>query len=236
MRVADKFKPKKLTEVIYPNATVEQRIMAHASGGLSGNLMLWGPNGTSKSTVANLLPEAISGEDAIIEAKSLSVLLDQPNFQAIISNSCMLASFNANSQYYIVSHELDSYKIKAHEFWVLMDKYSTQMKVIITTNDPMKVHQSIRSRCTAVHFPAVQPHQVLNRAQYILQEEGVHLTDAAVMHYLSAVQHHGDLRKYFEKLDDLIFLQSKGAPFPPVPNGTKATAALSIVPSIKKAA
>ena len=83
MRVADKYKPKNLSEVIYPSATVEQRIMAHASGGLSGNLMLWGPNGTSKSTVANLLPEAISGEDAIVEGKSLSVLLDQPNFQAL---------------------------------------------------------------------------------------------------------------------------------------------------------
>lgn len=236
MRVADKYKPKKLPEVIYPNEAVKERIMAHATGGLSGNLMLWGPNGTSKSTVANLLPEAISGEDAFTEPMTLNTLLDHPQCDEIISKSCLLASFNSNAQYYIVSHELDNYKIKAHEFWVLMDKYSTQMKVIITTNDPMKVHPSIRSRCTSVHFPAVKPHQVLNRAQYILQQEGVHLTDAAVMHYLSAVQHHGDLRKYFEKVDDLIFLQSKGAPFPPVPAGTQAANRLSVVPTIKKAA
>ncbi|ANJ00418.1 hypothetical protein A8O14_10235 [Polynucleobacter wuianus] len=236
MRVADKHKPKNLDEVIYPNQTVKERIMAHATGGLTGNLMLWGPNGTSKSTVANLLPVAISGENAFVETKSLNVLMDHPQFEEIISKSCLLTTFTDSHQYYIVSHELDNYKIKAHEFWVLMDKYSTQMKVIITTNDPMKVHPSIRSRCTPVHFPAVQPHQVLKRAQYILQQEGVHLTDAAVMHYLSAVQHHGDLRKYFEKLDDLIFLQSKGTPFPPVPTGTQAANRLSVVPVIKKAA
>lgn len=90
--------------------------------------------------------------------------------------------------------------------------------VIITTNNPMNVHPSIRSRCDNIGFPKLSARQVLGRAQHILKAEGVLLPDYQVLYYLTQEEVHGDLRKYFKKLDEIIFIITTGLDLPPVPS------------------
>ena len=66
MKTSVKYAPKNLGDVIYPNTAVRTRIQAYMSGQLEGNILLWGPNGTGKTTVANMLPSYISGANAYI--------------------------------------------------------------------------------------------------------------------------------------------------------------------------
>ena len=54
----------------------------------------------------------------------------------------------------------------------------------------------------------------LPRIQYVLQTEGLTLPDAQVLYYIQQVEHLMDLRKYFKKADDLLFLHRNGLPFP----------------------
>jgi DNA polymerase III gamma/tau subunit len=61
-----KYTPKQLTDVIFQNAGVEARVNAYANGRLGGNILLYGPNGTGKTSLANLLPNLISGNGAYI--------------------------------------------------------------------------------------------------------------------------------------------------------------------------
>ncbi len=51
MKIADKYSPQNLGEVVYPNEAVKVRIQAYMSSQLEGHLLLWGPNGTGKTTV-----------------------------------------------------------------------------------------------------------------------------------------------------------------------------------------
>ena len=69
MKVEIKYAPQSLADVIYPNKQTETLIQGYASGQLEGNLMLWGSNGTGKTSVANLLPTAIAGAQAAVEDK-----------------------------------------------------------------------------------------------------------------------------------------------------------------------
>jgi replication-associated recombination protein RarA len=214
MKIADKYSPQNLGEVVYPNEAVRIRIQAYMSSQLEGNLLLWGPNGTGKSTVADLLPTYISSANAQID-RDYQALLQKPDLQAYIANCCSIASM-CGEKHFMVFHEFDNATDDVHELWTALDKYSDKLMLIITTNNPMNVHRSLRSRCDDVHFPALTARQVLPRAQKILAAEGVDLPDHQVLHYLTQIEHHGDLRKYLAKLDEILLLSRSGS-LPPVP-------------------
>lgn len=219
MKIADKYKPTNLGEVVYPNEAVRIRIQAYMSGQIEGNLLLWGPNGTGKTSVADLLPQYISGINAQVDTDFESIL-KRNDLNSYIANSCSVADLCGHKKYFMVFHEFDNAKSNINEFWTALDKYSNQLMVIITTNNPMSVHKSLRSRCDEIHFPALSARQVLSRAQKILAAEGVTLPDSQLLHYLTQIEHFGDLRKYFAKLDEILYLHKTGGYFPPAPNTT----------------
>lgn len=217
MKTSVKYAPKNLGEVIYPNDAVRTRIQAYMSGQLEGNILLWGPNGTGKTTVAELLPYKISGDAAHVETQSFDEILKKEDLRGYIANSCSIADF-AGSKYFMVFHEFDNAKANVSKFWTIIEEYADQLMLIITSNDPMSIHKSLRSRCDEIAFPALTARQVLPRALKILAAEGVNLPEKQVLHYLTQIEHFGDLRKYFAKLDEIIFLSKSGGAFPPAPN------------------
>lgn len=216
MKTANKYKPTNLGEVIYPSEAVRIRIQAYMSGNLEGNLLLWGPNGTGKTSVADLLPAYINNGDAPVDT-NYDAILKKDDLNGYIANSCSIAEWGGHKKHFMVFHEFDNAEDDVNELWTAMDKYSDKLMVIITTNNPMSVHQSLRSRCDEVHFPALTARQVLRRSQSILNQEGLSLLDAQVLHYLEQIEHFGDLRKYFAKLDEILLLSRMGAILPPVP-------------------
>ena len=216
MKTANKYKPTNLGEVIYPSEAVRIRIQAYMSGNLEGNLLLWGPNGTGKTSVADLLPAYINNGDAHVDT-NYEAILKKDDLNGYIANSCSIAEWGGHKKHFMVFHEFDNAEDEVNELWTAMDKYSDKLMVIITTNDPMSVHKSLRSRCDEVHFPALTARQVLRRSQSILDQEGLTLPDAQVLHYLEQIEHFGDLRKYFAKLDEIILLSRMGAILPPFP-------------------
>jgi DNA polymerase III delta prime subunit len=217
VKTAIKYAPKNLGEVIYPNDAVRTRIQAYMSGALEGNILLHGPNGTGKTTVADLLPHYIGGDDAFIETESFDDILKKDDLRAYIANSCGIASFS-NSKYFMVFHEFDNAKVNLSKFWTVIEEYADQLMLIITTNEPMNIHKSLRSRCDQIAFPALTARQVLSRAQKILTAEGVSLPDKQVLYYLTQIEHFGSLREYCRKLDEIIFLSKTGGAFPAAPS------------------
>ena len=216
MKTANKYKPTNLGEVIYPSEAVRISIQAYMSGNLEGNLLLWGPNGTGKTSVADLLPAYINNGDAHVDT-NYEAILKKDDLNAFIANSCSIAEWGSHKKHFMVFHEFDNAKDDVNELWTAMDKYSDKLMVIITTNNPMSVHKSLRSRCDEVHFPALTARQVLRRSQSILNQEGLSLADSQVLHYLEQIEHFGDLRKYFAKLDEILLLSRMGAILPPTP-------------------
>lgn len=217
MKTEIKYAPKNLGDVIYPNPAVRTRIQAYMSGQLEGNIILWGSNGTAKSTVANLLPYKICGSGAHVETESFNSILKKDDIRGFIANGCSIASW-AGSKYFLVFHEFDNTKENLSKFWTAIDEYAEQLMLIITTNEGMNIHKSLRSRCDVIKFPMLTARQVLPRALQILASEGVNLPEHHVLHYLTQVEHHGNLREYFRKVDELIYLSKTGGTFPAVPN------------------
>jgi replication-associated recombination protein RarA len=214
MKTAIKYAPTSLNEVIYPNATVERRIKAYAAKQLEGHVMLYGPNGTGKTSLAHLLVSAIGGANPQLEQDDFEELLAKAKLRDYMRQACALARLTTSDKYFMVLNEFDHAKRGVSKFWTALDACEDGAMAIITTNHVMNIDRSVRSRFDMIEFPGVSAMAALPRIQYVLQAEGVTLPDAQVLHYLQNVENLMDLRKYFKVADELIFLQSNGLPFP----------------------
>ena len=214
MKTEIKYAPFKLSDVIYPNKATELRIQAFAAGELEGNILLHGPNGAGKTTIANLLPYAIAGSEAYIKNKDFKKVLKQDDIKEYLARFCSIRNLYNSSKFFMIFNEFDDAKFNLNKLLMAMDSCQKELMVIITTNNPTQVHQSIRSRCTLIEMPALTPQTLLERSQYILHAEGLVLPDKQVLHYLTSKQHTGDIRQYMGILDELLFLDRSGSPMP----------------------
>ena len=234
MGVAEKYAPKSLNDVVIPSVATANRLNGYADGGLNGHIILHGPNGTGKSTVAHLLPNEISGEAALIEPKSLEELLAMKDLKGYLKQTAHVAQVINGSKYFLVYDEADAVKGNFARFWTAVDYCSSDVMMIFTTNNPMAIPASIRSRSDEIAFPALTPQQFLPRAQFMLQAESVDLPNAQVLHYLTQIQHTPDIRKYCRKVDEIIFLIRNEMALPPTPSTVDLRPQIKAVASTKR--
>jgi replication-associated recombination protein RarA len=234
MGVAEKYAPKSLNDVVIPSVATANRLNGYANGGLNGHIILYGPNGTGKSTVAHLLPNEISGAAAFIEPKSLEELLAMKDLKGDLKQTAHVAQVINGSKYFLVYDEADAVKGNFAKFWTAVDYCGSDVMMIFTTNNPMAIPASIRSRSDEIAFPSLTPQQFLPRAQFMLQAEGVNLPNAQVLHYLTQIQHTPDIRKYCRKVDEIIYLTNSGLTLPAAPSVAANQPQIKVVAGKKK--
>lgn len=215
MSIKNKYEPKNLNQVVYPDAATELRVKSLGNGTLNGHVIFHGPRGTAKTTAANLLVNAIGGQHAHIES-DFENLLAMPNLIAHLKQACHFAKLFTSSKCFLLFNEFDNYKGTPYQLWDAMDKLQSEgLMVIITTNELMNIHPSVRSRCRLIEFPAISASSMLSRAQQILSAEGLHLPNRQVLDYLRSLERFGDLRKYLDCIEELLLVHSSGLPMPP---------------------
>ena len=101
-----------------------------------------------------------------------------------------------------------------YKLWTALDACADGVVAIITTNEPMEVHRSLRSRCDVIEIAGIPAVAALPRVQYALQAEGLKLPDQQVLSYLKPQEKWLDFRRYFKAADELLYLHRSGLPFP----------------------
>jgi DNA polymerase III delta prime subunit len=200
---------------VYPNAATELRVKSLGDGRLSGHVIFYGPRGTAKTTTANLLAKTIGGQNAHIES-NFEKLMAMPDLMFYLKQGCHFAKLFTSSKFFLLFNEFDNYKGTPYQLWDAMDLLQSEgLMLIITTNDLMAIHPSIRSRCRLIEFPAITASAMLPRAQQILSAEGLALPDAQALSYLKGQERFGDLRKYADLIDELLLIQKSELAMPP---------------------
>jgi replication-associated recombination protein RarA len=226
MKLETKYIPTSLDEVIFPNEAVKCRIKGYAEGKLNGHIILYGPNGTGKTTVANLIVKQLGGENAQIDGNEPDELLAKSDLKMYLKQAASFAALTTSKKYFLILNEFDNTKKNMSKFWTSLDACGKGIMALITTNQPMDIHPSIRSRCDLIEFPGITANSALLRIQECLQAEGLVLPDPQVLQYLKTKEQFKDLRKYFKVADEILFLwNTKQA----MPLWTKQKIALKIV-------
>jgi replication factor C subunit 3/5 len=214
MSITTKYTPTSLNDIVYPDAATELRVKSLGNGTLNGHVILHGPRGTAKTTTADLLAQAISGTGARIES-DFNNLMAMPNLKGYLKQGCFNAHLFYQSKLFLLFNEFDNYKPTPYQLWDAMDTLQSEgLMVIITTNELMSIHPSVRSRCRLIEFPAISATSMLSRAQQILSAEGLNLPNVQVLDYLKSVERFGDMRKYLDFIEELLLLHSRGLQMP----------------------
>lgn len=214
MAFNDKYDPQTLDDlVIEPNNRTVLEMMV--KGLLSDHLILEGTNGTAKSTIAKLLPRLRHGQDYDIEHVKAhpglvidETLLDKwQNIQAW--------SRLAGRAQYIMIDEMDTLGDKLSLFWQWLDEWRGQVTLIGTTNKVMAIPRALRSRAKVLALKPVKAVDMLPRARFVMQSEGLDVSDSFLLSELQSVESLSDIRKYMERLEYVCHGLRDGNPVAP---------------------
>ena len=126
-----------------------------------------------------------------------------------------LAAMSTSKKHFLLFNEFDNYRKGAHKLWTALDYCGDMVMAVFTTNKPMDIDRSLRSRAEILEFPAVSAAAALPRIQHALNNEGVFLPNQQVLHYLKQVEEHKDIRKYMREADKIILAVQDELELPP---------------------
>ena len=197
------YKPDRFEELIFQNDIARKKLSYYVSGKRTGNILLHGPCGTSKSTTAMIIardsrPAHIQGFDwGVQTVKCGDFKPDQlAKIKAAWDSSYL--SFE-----YAIFDEFDQLsKASQHKVRALLDAYEDRRSIIITTNHLRGVDPAIQSRCEVVEMPKLDTAKLLPLCESILIAECITM---AIEDIEEAIEHeNGSFRDVLRQLEFIV--------------------------------
>ena len=163
----EKYRPHTLDKFIGDN-TVRDKVQEYINEGTLQNLLLFGPAGTGKTSLAKLIVKQLEADHLYINAS------DENNIEMVRDHIKSFVQTMGFSKWKIVI--LDEFKATNAAQAALnniMETYSNVARFILTCNYIDKILPSIRSRCTAYHINTPPKVKVASRIATILDKESV---------------------------------------------------------------
>ncbi len=204
-----KYAPTTLADVVISNNNVKDKLESYVEGNLTQPLILHGEFGTGKTTIANLLPNAIEGKPALVEKLKAVEFNTVSDIQAMFSappSFYKLFTTNGQKRNYFVSNELNFTVKAALAFRDVVDELMEHTQFIFTTNNLASIDKGLQDRSICLNITPVNASDWLPRAKFILRQEGVQLKDAQLLNFLNkqlAVS--SSNRKLLEELETLVW-------------------------------
>ena len=222
IRKDSKYEPKAINDIIWGNAESRLRIEDIVSGAEAlpycgkSAILLYGAFGTGKTTLANLLPNAIekgrADEDLAVEADFIACQqgFNGPQVMSLIERVLSKTSFNASGLHYFVLDEVDNLTKLAQQS--LKSALNTNRGIfILTTNNISELDKGLKDRCVLVEMNAAAVSDYLPLAKNLVSDMGVVMSDDDLLPTISAAK--GSLRNLIHNLERLARRSN-----PPPPN------------------
>ena len=212
IRKDSKYEPKTINDIIWGNAESRLRIEDIVSGAEAlphcgkSAILLYGVFGTGKTTLANLLPNAIEkgrvNEDLAVEADFIACQqgFNGPQVMSLIERVLSKTSFNASGLHYFVLDEVDNLTKLAQQS--LKSALNTNRGIfILTTNNISELDKGLKDRCVLVEMNAAAVSDYLPLAKNLVSDMGVVMSDDDLLPTISAAK--GSLRNLIHNVERL---------------------------------
>ena len=170
--------------------------------GVIPNLLLHGPSGTGKTTVAS----AMCAELGVIELfRNSSQDSGIDTLRTVVNNYCSTRSFDG-SRKCVIFDEADYLNASSTQpaLRAFMEEFASNVSFVFTCNTPSRIIDALHSRCTVIEFKLPNEEksalagQFFKRLKTILDEESI-TYDVAVLREI-IVRHFPDFRRTINEL------------------------------------
>lgn len=205
-----KYAPRMFNDLIFPDSNTRQRLWEFGKNLRHSSLIFHGPYGTAKTTTARVLNEM---REAGLQAGGVdfyrasditaSTFVKMNNTHAIKRLAGVQVPVTIIDEIDQVDQKLQ-YKLR----WEL-DMNSDQGCFIFTTNKLHAVDKGLVDRCDEVNLPALNTAQWRARAMWVLQQEGVTISEEKLDALIATCN--GSIRDLMRSLEDVVLRRLRAA-------------------------
>ncbi|MYB39903.1 DNA polymerase III subunit gamma/tau [Candidatus Saccharibacteria bacterium] len=208
-----KYRPKKLEEIV-AQAPIVKTLSAALEKGLPGHaLLLTGPRGVGKTSLARILAHRINGVEYKLDETPLDIIeIDAASSGRIdevrdLREKVKLAPLQLKYKVYIIDEVHMLTKEAFNALLKTLEEPPEHAVFILATTEAHKVPATIASRCQHFAFKAVPVEELRRHLENIAKQEKVDIDEAALQ--LLAQHAGGSLRDALSLLDQLTSLDKK---------------------------
>jgi len=197
----EKYRPKKLNEIIGQ----EHFVMDAKAWKLERNMpnvLIYGNSGNGKTTAGLVLAKEILGDDWKDNYIEVNASDDRrlENVRTTIKNAAQSGTMGDVPFRVCLLDEMDGMTTDAQNALKrIMERYSSNIRFIITCNDRNKIIFALQSRCANYHFKPLSNENMMTVLKSILNKESItRFSDEELGSFIYSLQ--GDMRRAITEL------------------------------------
>tara|TARA_R100000152_G_scaffold20583_2_gene14711 strand:- start:2901 stop:3803 length:903 start_codon:yes stop_codon:yes gene_type:complete len=199
----EKYRPTKLEEIIG-----QDKFVSDASNWKSmPNLLLYGPAGTGKTTAAGVIANLILKEHQQSNYFEVNASDDRKleTVRTTIKDVATSMKVGDVPHKIILLDEMEGMTPDAQNALKrIMERYSSNVRFIITCNHRHKIIPPLQSRCANYAFTSLSESEIKTVLDSILSKEGItHIEEAELNTFIGGL--HGDLRRGITEIQASVF-------------------------------
>lgn len=209
INTAKKYTPRSLSDFIFPNAEARDIANAYVLGIEEKPLILHGTNGTGKSLLQRLIPNAIEQREASLQVVKCADLKSAEDIHQLYGrNKHFNRMFSVNGQrfnYIIIEEFLMTNEKLVDAMKIELDQTLGTDLTILSTNRFEKIDYGIVSRAIDLELVPCEPQIFFPHAKKMFTSEGIDYDDQKLLKSLEVTYTlRRDNRKYYQAIDSLF--------------------------------
>lgn len=199
----EKYRPDSLEDYVWRDEDRQKRINSWlAKPEDFPNIILSGPTGTGKTTLALLMKDALGVESADFLFVDASRKSGAETIRNEVTNFCEIAGWSGLK--IVLFDEAERLTRDAQEMLRnTMDMYGKYVRFIFTCNEPRRILDPIKSRCLTEAIDALDESTFVGRLYEIVEAEGIDITEGNVDYLVKIMEiHYPNMRAAINTLQD----------------------------------
>jgi len=189
----EKYRPKNVDGYVFTDSTVQEQVSHWIESGSVPHLLLHGPAGTGKTTLAKILINNLGIEQSDVMFANGSKEGRRIEWVDRLIGFCQTMPFGPFKIVLIDEADYLNKESVQPAMRNLMEEYADNVRFILTCNYPSKIIPPLKSRCHEIHIAKTDPTEFTARAATVLVEENVEFDLDTLDSYVKAT--YPDLRK-----------------------------------------